>query len=70
MELKDFMEFKDSQVAFQMAIERKHFTANKDDSNFAGNFMYMGEAAIEGKRTIYFKNIDSREYKNFVIEDK
>lgn len=51
-------EFKDSQIAFNTAIEQGRLSANKTDENYAGNYMYMG--TYNGKDQ--FKSIDTREY--------
>lgn len=51
-------EFKDPQSAFNQAIKDGRLSENKDDSNYAGYYMYMG--TWNNKDT--FKHIDTREY--------
>jgi len=73
---KDNIFIKDHIEAFNHAIAQGHLTDNENDTNYAGNYMYMNsenqasEIALYGKHlrtTInvivdYFKNIDTREY--------
>ncbi len=50
--------FKDSGQAFQEAIDAGRLSSDPKDTNYAGNYMYMG--TWDGVDT--FKNIDTREY--------
>ena len=66
---KDNRFFKDHMDAFDHAIAKGHLTDNENDTNYAGNFMYMNSEHIreqyhpESSIDIdYFKNIDTREY--------
>ena len=52
------MTFKDSNQAFQEAITAGRLSDIPGQSNYAGNYMYMG---TEGRRDL-FKNIQTREY--------
>ena len=51
-------QFIDSKEAFAEATKNQILSTNENDSNFAGNFMYMWTQ--EGKN--YFKNIATRKY--------
>ncbi len=52
------IEFINPQEAFSKAIATKILSENKTDSNFVGNFMYMGT-----KNGVHqFKHIDTRKY--------
>lgn len=51
-------EFKDSQQVFQDAIDKGVLSTNPDDTNYAGNFMYMYTTGGED----HFKHIDTRKY--------
>lgn len=53
------MTYRDSQQAFQAAIESGRLSINKSQPNYAGKYMYMG-TDDDGKDL--FKNIDTREY--------
>ena len=59
---------KDSQQAFQEAIDAGRLSANPEDANYAGHYMYMGPAIdkdISQRVTFYrdsFKHIDTRQY--------
>ena len=48
-----------AQLAFERAIEQGRLSTNPTDSNYAGNYMFMGNWS-DGKDT--FKNINTREY--------
>ena len=50
--------FRDSQKAFQDAINRGLLSEDTWDDNFAGDYMYMH--TIDG--IDHFKHIDTREY--------
>ena len=50
--------FKDSDQAFQDAINAGRLSANEADHNYAGNFMYMG--TWDGIDS--FKHINTRKY--------
>jgi hypothetical protein len=50
--------FRDSQIAFQDAIDAGKLTTNKTDPHYAGNYMYMH--TFDG--VDYFKNIETRKY--------
>ena len=50
--------FKDSDQAFQDAIDAGRLSANEADANYAGNYMYMGTwAGVDS-----FKHINTRKY--------
>ena len=55
------------QQAFEEAITAGRLSANEDDANYAGNYMFMGQSTATqagetvGKVTL-FKNINTREY--------
>lgn len=51
-------DFLNRQEVFQKAIQKGILSPNKDDADFAGNFMYM--YSENGKD--YFKNINTRKY--------
>ena len=55
--------------AFNHAIANDYLTDNENDSNYAGNYMYMHSETIKEQyhpestvQIDYFKNIDTREY--------
>ena len=50
--------FKDSDQAFQDAIDAGRLSANEADANYAGNYMYMG--TWDGIDS--FKHINTRQY--------
>ena len=50
--------FKDSDQAFQDAIDAGRLSANEADANYAGNYMYMGTWAGVDR----FKHINTRQY--------
>ena len=50
--------FKDSDQAFQDAIDAGRLSANEADAHYAGNYMYMG--TWDGVDS--FKHIDTRQY--------
>ena len=50
--------FKDSDQAFQDAIDAGRLSANEADANYAGLYMYMGTwAGVDS-----FKHINTRQY--------
>jgi ABC-type dipeptide/oligopeptide/nickel transport system permease subunit len=53
------MTFKNSQEAFEHAIQVGRLSADKAQAKYAGNYMYMG--TDESGRDL-FKNIDTRRY--------
>ena len=66
---KDNIFFKDHMEAFNHAIANDYLTDNENDSNYAGNYMYMNSEHIreqyhpESSIDIdWFKNRDTREY--------
>jgi len=58
------MQYNDSQDAFNKAIETGKLSANPNDYNYAGNYMYMGSSCpLEGQaQEDFFKDINTREY--------
>ena len=58
------MVFKDSQAAFDAAIEDGRLSTDRAQDNYAGNYMYMGTVGY-GERVMgpdLFKNIETRLY--------
>lgn len=53
------MEFKDSDVAFNEAIQSGRLSADKNASNYAGDYMYMGPS-VDGKYDS-FKHVTTRQ---------
>ena len=53
------MTFKDSQAAFEAAIEAGRLSTDKALANYAGNYMYM-HTDDDGRDS--FKNIETRKY--------
>ena len=49
---------RDSDVAFQDAIDKAHLNTIPESIFYAGKFMYMYSSEVHD----YFKNIDSRQY--------
>lgn len=57
------MQFIDSDLAFNRAIEKGRLSIDDSQPNFAGNYMYMGtEIDSTGKGTDLFKNSCTRQY--------
>jgi len=66
---KDNIFFKDHMEAFNHAIANEYLTDNENDTNYAGNYMYMNSEHIESRLDIdYFKNRDTREYLKIHVE--
>ena len=53
------MTWKDSQQAFEYAIEVGRLSRDRDADNYAGKYMYMG---TNWNGDDLFKNVDTREY--------
>lgn len=53
------MTFKDSQEAFEEAIQQGRLSESATAGNFAGNYMYMG---TDESGHDLFKNIETRRY--------
>ena len=51
-------EFRNSQEAFENALNLGKFTDDSEDDNYVGGWMYMYSLA----NTDYFKNINDRKY--------
>lgn len=59
------MEYKDSQVAFQQAIDCGHFSTVANDHNYIGGYMYIGSDDNKD----YFKHSETRAYNNRLYND-
>lgn len=57
------MQYFDSELAFNRAIEQERLSNDESKSNFAGNYMYMGTFIDEqGTGKDLFKNSCTRKY--------
>jgi len=66
---QDNIFIRDHEIAFQQAIAQGHLTDNENDTNYAGNFMYMNSEHIESRLDIdYFKHSNTREYLKIHVE--
>ena len=66
---KENIFFKNHMEAFNHAIANDYLTDNENDTNYAGNFMYMNSEHIESRLDIdYFKHSNTREYLKIHVE--
>lgn len=55
----------DALYIFDLVIQEKFLSLNKNDPNYAGNYMYMGSETTGNKSIHYFKHVLTRNYINY-----